>query len=402
MNSPSVLVIQMGARRNYIYAEQLERAGMLHSLVTDMAWSQHGSLGLGSLIARLSPHLRAAIARRTVRHIPAAKLRSSILPNLAHAALWWQAPENRGVAADEALAVMCRMRGLRGADVIVNYLGNGGTFLHHAKRAGAKIATDFICMPSLLEIEELERQRWPAWGGQAVSPTVIRNFRQRMHDLLALSDIYLCPSKAVANDLAQLPEFDATKVRFMPYGAGGLASIPAATVHGRVLFAGAGLPRKGLPYLGLAAAQLAQGTVGVEVHVAGETADLVRRQPETRCLRFLGILDRDRMASAFSQADVFCLPSLTEGSSSAIFEALAFGVPVVTTASSGSVVTDGVDGFIVPERNSEAIASAIQRIVENRGLRQRMSESARATAARYSDMACGAEFIRVIRDLQER
>ena len=111
MNSPSVLVIQMGARRNYIYAEQLERAGMLHSLVTDMAWSQHGSLGLGSLIARLSPHLRGAVARRTVRHIPAAKLRSSILPNVAHAALWRQAPENRVVAADEALAVTCRMRG---------------------------------------------------------------------------------------------------------------------------------------------------------------------------------------------------------------------------------------------------------------------------------------------------
>ena len=107
------------------------------------------------------------------------------------------------------------------------------------------------------------------------------------------------------------------------------------------------------------------------------------------------------VAHAFARADVFCLPSLTEGSSSAIFEALAFGVPVVTTASSGSVVTDGVDGFIVPERDAEAIASAIRRIVEDRELRQRMSESAKATAARFSDEACGAEFIRVIRELQE-
>lgn len=395
------MVVQMGARRNYIYAEQLERAGMLHSLVTDLAWPLNGGVGAEQMIARLSPRLKGAIERRTVRHIPATKLKSSMLPNLTRVALWWRATDTRFVAADEALAVACRARGLRGADVIVNYLGNGGSFLDHAKRAGAKIATDFICMPSVLEIEEQERRRWPAWGGKPVLPAIIDGFRQRMSHLLALSDIYMCPSKAVANDLAQLREFDAKKVRLTPYGVGGLAPIPAVTVRGTVLFAGAALPRKGLPYLGLAAAMLHREGSGIEVQVAGEATDLVCHQPETRCVKFLGVLDRKRMAEAFAQADVFCLPSLSEGSSSAIFEALAFGLPVVTTASSGSVVTDGVEGFIVPERDAVAIASAIRRIVQDRGMRQCMSESARATAARYSDEACGAGFIRVIRDLQE-
>ena len=55
----------------------------------------------------------------------------------------------------------------------------------------------------------------------------------------------------------------------------------------------------------------------------------------------------------------------------------------------------------MPERDENAIIVAIRRIVEDRGLRQRMSDAARATAARYSDMACGAEFIRVIRELHE-
>lgn len=400
MTQANVMVVQMGARRNYIYAKQLHQAGLLHSLATDLAWPARSHFGSGQILSRLTPHLSGAVARRTVAGIPPEKLKVTPLPHFAQRMFWWRHIEERFVAADEALGAACRLRGLGGAKIVVNYLGNGGSFLDYAKSHGAKVVTDFICMPRIWEIEEDERRRWPAWGGEPVPQQVIEKFQSRMRHLLRLSDIYLCPSQSVVGDLARLPEFDPAKVRFTPYGAGGVERHVSQTVAGRVLFTGAALPRKGLPYLGLAAAQLAREGFPVDVVVAGEATSVARRQPETTALKFLGVLDRGGMVQELSRADVFCLPSLTEGSPSAIFEALAFGIPVVTTPSSGSVVQDGVEGFVVPERDAEAIAKAIKTIVGNRELRQSMSQAALAAAARYSDEACGAAFIDVIKELQ--
>ena len=85
------------------------------------------------------------------------------------------------------------------------------------------------------------------------------------------------------------------------------------------------------------------------------------------------------MADEMARADIFCLPSLAEGSATSIFEAMANGLPVVTTLSSGSVVADGVEGFIVAERDGAAIADAVERIVGDRVLRDRMSQESRTT-----------------------
>lgn len=401
MTEPTVMVIQMGARRNYIYAEQLECAGMLHSLVTDLAWSPSDDLGMGQFLARLSPRLRGAVARRTVRHIPSAKLKTSILPNLARFALAWQPPEQRFRAADCALAIASRARGLRGAKVIVNYLGNGGSFLEQAKHQGVKIATDFIITPRQYEIEHEEVASWPGWEADHTAVSIRRKYLEKMEWLIRISDVYLCPSQTVVRDLESIAGFDPRKVRFTPYGVSNVLLYTAEVQQGRVLYAGAAILRKGIPYLANAALQLSRLDKAIQVVVAGHAPRQLADREETKHLHFRGVLSRDQMAREFAQADVFCLPSLAEGSATSIFEALANGVPVVTTASSGSAVSNGVEGFIVPERDPDAIAAAIRRIVGDRGLRQRMSDAARATAARYGDAACGAEFIRVIRELQE-
>ncbi|EKD61499.1 MAG: hypothetical protein ACD_54C00211G0001 [uncultured bacterium] len=73
------------------------------------------------------------------------------------------------------------------------------------------------------------------------------------------------------------------------------------------------------------------------------------------------------------------------------------GIPVITTVESGSVVRDGIDGCIVPARNAEALAEAIERIIRDRDLRDRMAYAARLAAmdfiwSRYQDRLHGALF----------
>ena len=397
--SAQVMMIQQGARRNYVYARQLEQAGLLHSLVTDAAWAE----GDGGLARRFFA-LSGPISRRTVRGVAAARIHSSYVSNIAELIVSGLRAvglhEERGYQlVDEIQALRCRVRGLGGAKIIINYHGNGGSFLDYAKARGAKIVTDFVNTPKYLEIEAAERDHWPDWEPQSSSPKIIEFYRQRMARLLQISDLYLCPSQTVARDLADLPGFDPSRLRLVPYGLSGVLLRPAAPIQGRVLFAGAAGLRKGLPYLAEAARILKKLQPEIEIVIAGHVAPAIRSRPEVQNLTFLGQLNRESMAEEFSRADIFCLPSLAEGSATSIFEAMANGLPTVTTSSSGSMVVDGVDGRIVPERDGVAIASAITQIVSDRNLRQRMSGAALATASLYDDKACGQRFVDVIRTL---
>jgi glycosyltransferase involved in cell wall biosynthesis len=311
LNRPSVMIVQQGARRNYVYADQLHAAGLLHSLVTDAAWHADATGLRAQFYKRYLP-------RRKVTGIPASKLHSSVLPNIAAGLKWVMHEERAFPLIDEALSRSVPDSMLDGVDVVLNYFGNGGSLLDRAKRAGAKIATDFIITPRYLEIEREEHARWPGWEDNRTSDAVVAQYLARMARLLELSDIYLCPSQSVARDLATLPGFDPARVKLLPYGVSGVLLRPKKTVKGRVLFAGAAGLRKGLPYLAEAATELRRHDQQIEIVVAGSVSDRVRNLPQTQALTFLGAIDRNRMAEEFAKADVFCLPSLAEGSATTV------------------------------------------------------------------------------------
>jgi glycosyltransferase involved in cell wall biosynthesis len=86
----------------------------------------------------------------------------------------------------------------------------------------------------------------------------------------------------------------------------------------------------------------------------------------------------------FRRADLFVLPTLAEGMALVHLEAMACGVPVITTPNCGSVVRDGLEGFIVPIRDPRALADRTQQLLEDRDLRQRMGAAARKRARDYT------------------
>jgi glycosyltransferase involved in cell wall biosynthesis len=75
-------------------------------------------------------------------------------------------------------------------------------------------------------------------------------------------------------------------------------------------------------------------------------------------------------------ADVLVLPSICEGSATVIYEGLACGLPVITTPNAGSVVRDGREGFIVPIRDADAIANALEQLLRDKNLLLMMSDNA--------------------------
>ena len=163
-----------------------------------------------------------------------------------------------------------------------------------------------------------------------------------------------------------------------------MRAVPRVVIVGRVS------PEKGHGILLEAVAELARE--GLQVHVEiignGPFADAIRRQ-ETA----LGIADRvihsgellsTEVASRLAEADIFCMASFSEGLPISLMEAMAVGVPVVTTWISGipELAVNGVTAMTVPPANSDALAAAIKRLVKDPELCARLVPAARAAVER--------------------
>jgi glycosyltransferase involved in cell wall biosynthesis len=101
------------------------------------------------------------------------------------------------------------------------------------------------------------------------------------------------------------------------------------------------------------------------------------------------------LLDAYARSDVFCLPTLGDCTSVAIEEAMAGGLPVVTTGvgSNADTVTHGVNGLIVPGANPRALRDALLALIEDPGLRSRMGAAARETARHSYDAAANARIV---------
>lgn len=93
-------------------------------------------------------------------------------------------------------------------------------------------------------------------------------------------------------------------------------------------------------------------------------------------------VDVRTLASLYRSADAFCLPSHGEGMSNAVLEALACGLPVITTPVGGhpEVIEPGVDGVLVPVRDVAALAAALQEVLGDLDRAGALGRGARARA----------------------
>lgn len=87
----------------------------------------------------------------------------------------------------------------------------------------------------------------------------------------------------------------------------------------------------------------------------------------------------ERILEMLRESDVFLHSSVSEGISNAVLEAMACGLPVVVTDAGGmrEAVRDGIDGFVVPVRDVDAMAEALLRLARDPELRRRMGAAAR-------------------------
>lgn len=129
-----------------------------------------------------------------------------------------------------------------------------------------------------------------------------------------------------------------------------------------------------------------------------ETA--IRGWMDEGLLQWLGHVED--MVALLGAVDVVVLPSYREGLPKSLIEAAACGLPLVTTDAPGcrEVVSDGVDGLLVPVRDAVALARAIARLQDDAALRERLGAAARAKAlAQFDERIVIERTIAVYREL---
>lgn len=170
--------------------------------------------------------------------------------------------------------------------------------------------------------------------------------------------------------------------------AGDLAAPDRTEGPTRILFLSNMIPDKGFAVLLEAMSLLKARGIEAQADFAGAWPTPEAEAAFASAVRGRGLSDRvrhhgpqygDAKAALFRRCDVFAFPTMSDCFPTVLLEAMAFGVPVVTTDEGGipDIVADGVSGFIVPCRDPRALADRLERLLDDRALRQAMGAAGR-------------------------
>ncbi len=167
----------------------------------------------------------------------------------------------------------------------------------------------------------------------------------------------------------------------------------------RLLYVGRLELLKGIPYL----LQAVRGLAGVELTLAGwvlPEIESVLRQFDAPFIHLLGQRSAAELPELYRAADVLLFPSVNDAMGLVLLEAMACGLPVVASENSGApdIVDEGVDGFVVPARNVEALRQRIVELRDDPERRLAMGVAARQKVlARYREPDYAARLVAALR-----
>ena len=187
---------------------------------------------------------------------------------------------------------------------------------------------------------------------------------------------------------------DADRVAYIPNGVEPRFFIPReyhSTGSVRLLYAGTWLDQRGIFYIREVLRKVTPQIPGLTMTFAGCGV------PPEEIQRFFGaelasaivvqpLVAAESMQGLYAEHDIFLFPSIVEGLPSVLLEAMATGMPVITTDTCGmtDVVEDEYNGLLIPPADAAAMEVAILRLARSVELRQKLGEASCETMRRYS------------------
>lgn len=382
MNKKKVTIAHLGARKHYQEPILLHEWGMLDTFYTDFYarnnWLNN-QLRKPQLYSKLPKYLKKMVSRYTP------ELNTAKVVDFPFLGIdfFLDRTKSQNLGRFSSLiktsSNFCNKiveEGLTDADVIYSFCGVSLEIFEYAKSQGIKCILDQVIAERNLwgKLLKEEFEQWQNWEQKGfILDESYQQLKERETQEQKLAHHIICGSEFVKKSLIQahIPQ---EKITVLP-----LAKLPPVInktsqknviVKSKnsqplnILFVGKVELRKGIPYLLDALAKI-NGKIPFTCKVVGKinlNQEIVTKY-QGLC-EFTGLVSRTEVVNFYQWADVFVFPSICEGSAMVTYEALMAGVPIITTENSGSIVRNGIDGYIVPMKDSSAIAQKLIAIYE--------------------------------------
>lgn len=351
-----------GVFHHFELAHQLHRRGHLRKLYSTWPWARLKREGLPRSLVGTFPYLHGTdyVLGRTQFYPAAVSARVNR----------WNA-----LAFDEYTR-----RVIPGCDALIAISGAGLLTGQMVQGRGGRFICDRGSTHQRFQ-QEVVWGEYARWGVplEREPPHIVA----REEAIYAVADAITVPSSVAARSFVAMG-VAAEKVHVIPYGVRldrfhKNGDSPQETFE--VLFVGQVSLRKGIPYLLEAFARLRHP--GKRLTVVGAIQGHMRGLPgrlPTEGVTFRGSLAQGQVIDLMSRSHVLVLPSVEEGLALVQAQAMACECPVIATRATGAedLFSDGVEGFIVEDRDVEALTGRLQELADDGVLRERMGAAAKA------------------------
>ena len=349
-----------GVFHHFELAHQLHRRNHLQQIYSTWPWARLKREGLPRSLVSTFPLLHTTDYLLTRAGLNFPRLSSKLNAQTARSFDRWTA---RHIAPCDAFIAISGAGLLTGRKV----QSSGGIFICDRGSTHQRYQENILA-------EEYRRWNIP-------QPLAKPHIALREEEIYATADAITVPSIVAKRSFLQMG-IAPDKVHVIPYGVRldhftRTEDPPLDSFE--VLFAGQVSLRKGIPYLLQAFARLRYP--GKHLTLVGAIQDDIRHllaTLPTENVVFTGSLPQPELAKKMSASHLLVLPSIEEGLALVQGQAMACGCPVLATTATGAedLFTDGYEGFIVPDRNVDALAEKMQQIADDPALQRRLSEAA--------------------------
>lgn len=369
------VVIQAGARDDYQVPLALDEGGLLAEFVTNVYSRNYARSNFGvELTAPVSVSIKGALAYAFLKATNTSTLNE------------W---------SDHALGRMGRRAAVASNAPILSY----SYYAYEAFRPGKARPSKrvlFQLHPHPLTVRRLlleELERWPMARYSLTRESELRLSPRLLEALAqepALATACIVASRYTASTLLE-NGVPADRVAVVPYGINpehfpARSPIFKPTGPFTIAFVGSFSQRKGLAYLLEALRRLKSRNIRLMLRGRGFfDRDLLQHFADVAPDIVMG-LPRADLVRDLHGADLFVLPSVTEGFGHVLAQAMSCGLPVVTTENTAGpdLIRNGIDGFIIRIRDVDALESTIEWAIVNRGRLPEMGAAARSRVEQFT------------------
>lgn len=225
--------------------------------------------------------------------------------------------------------------------------------------------------------------------GDYSTPEFRQRFTAQARSAATRSDLIICVSAFTAGQVKSLLNVPRQKLRVIHHGVHTPAELPAPETRERiVLSVGSIQKRKNTARLVEAFEQTLPGWKLVLAGAAGfGAADITTRiqnSPRAADIQVTGYITNRELAALYRRASLFAFPSLDEGFGIPVIEAMANGVPVITSDRSALAEISGEAALHVDPASTEELAHALQTLMDQPGLRRELITRGLAWSARFT------------------